>query len=805
MMARTRLNKLRKMNRREFRARGKQEISKIAERFLSFSKEMSDVAFLRSIDPAYRRRSPLETAAAIVDRIRQSLQPAADCRTFFPSLTFRSRIIGFMGERFAPERQAAIRRADRALIGRFGLLGLDDIGYHNKIDWRLDPVSGKRTPLAHWSKIDYLNPEQAGDKKITWELNRHGHFTALGQAYWLTADERYARAFVSQASSWSSANPLNRGINWASSLEIALRSISWLWALHFFAGSTALTPEFSLRFLKQLIAHGKHIETYSSDYFSPNTHLTGEALGLFYLGTALPEFRQASAWKKIGADILSEQFQLQVRDDGVYFEQATYYHRYTADFYIHLAVLARANGLQLPMAIEQRLADMLDHLMWITRPDGFSPLIGDDDGGRLVNLGEPRKNDFRDTLALGAVLFGRPDWKWVAGSAPVEMLWLLGPQYIAAYDEIQAKAPTRQSRSFDAGGYYVMRDGWDRESSYALIDCGPHGALTCGHAHADALAFEYAALGKTWLIDPGTFTYTGDAKQRDEFRSTAAHNTVTVDGESQSVPDGMFSWNHVARTTPIDFVPAEGLVYFKGSHDGYERFRDPVTHSRSLAFVKSNDDSQSEPRSPGYLAVYDSFIARDRHRYTIRYHLSPGCTAVAAGNQVLIAEPEGRRLSITVFSQTMPQARIAETSVSSCYGKRETALVAEFEVEACGPQEFTTFVLPFRKRRWTLIPGEQEINSPARGFLIGSGEVLDVILTGSGSETIRCGPLAAAGSLTWARFVKEKLVRACLIRGQLLKTNDGFMFSSGSLLKSCSIKRNSDRTEIQREDRREII
>ena len=135
-------------------------------------------------------------------------------------------------------------------------------------------------------------------------------------------------------------NPPKLGINWASSLEVAFRSISWLWALYFFKDSPALTSSLFLRALKFLYLHARHLETYLSTYFSPNTHLTGEALGLFYLGTLLPEFRAAARWRETGRRILLEQMARHVQPDGVYFEQSSYYHRYTTDFYTHFLILA---------------------------------------------------------------------------------------------------------------------------------------------------------------------------------------------------------------------------------------------------------------------------------------------------------------------------------------------------------------------------------------------------------------------------------------------------------------------------------
>src|SRR6202007_1994967 len=112
--------------------------------------------------------------------------------------------------------------------------------------------SGKRARLEHWSRLNYLDPEMIGDKKIVWELNRHQYFATLGQAYWLTNDERYAETFVAHLASWMEQNPPKLGINWASSLEVAFRSISWLWALYFFKDSSVLTPELFVRVLKFL-------------------------------------------------------------------------------------------------------------------------------------------------------------------------------------------------------------------------------------------------------------------------------------------------------------------------------------------------------------------------------------------------------------------------------------------------------------------------------------------------------------------------------------------------------------------------
>jgi len=373
------LGKIRGVSLNELRVRSRQRFARFSDRLrLGRAHEMSDEGLFGEFNPIWR-------GECMADALRRCMR--AKNRRFLPSLEQRIEIVGMMNRRFPDERDAIINTAECALTGIFSLLGHIGLSFgdppDSPIDWSLDPVSGLRAPLRHWSKLHPLDPLGGGDPKVVWELNRHAHFVTLGQAYWLTSDERFAAGFVDQVSAWIDANPVGMGINWASSLEVAFRSIAWLWALGLCVDSGEVTPDFFARLLKSLIEHGRHIERYLSYYFSPNTHLTGEALALFYLGLALPEMSRAEGWRNLGLQILLDQATKQAREDGVYFEQSSHYHRYTTDFYTHLFALTRANDnmthCEMEAMLRRNLEGMLDHLMWITRPDGSSPLFGDDD------------------------------------------------------------------------------------------------------------------------------------------------------------------------------------------------------------------------------------------------------------------------------------------------------------------------------------------------------------------------------------------------------------------------------------------
>ena len=647
---------------------------------------------------------------------------------FFVSFETRDETSSEFRRRWPEAAREIVDAANRITEGTFDLLGLRELKLGTKIEWHLEPLSGKRTPLVHWSQLNYLDATIAGDKKITWELNRHQYFLTLGRAYWLTGDEKYAQVFVSHVTSWMDENPPKLGINWASSLEISFRSISWLWALQFFKESPSLSADVVLRIRKFLYLNALHLETYLSTYFSPNTHLTGEALGLFYIGLLLPEFKDAERWRELGLEILGAQLSRHVKPDGVYFEQSSYYHRYTADFYIHLAILLSRNGMTVPRELEARLGLLLDHLMYITRPDGTTPFFGDDDGGRLVMLDRRPANEFRSLLSTGAVLFNRADYKFVAGDVAEETLWLLGVEGLRSFDRIEARRPARQSMAFADGGYYVMRDEWSPSANYLLFDCGPHGMANCGHAHADALAIEVAACGRTLLVDPGTFTYTGEKELRDWFRNSAAHNTVTVDGQSSSVSADTFSWKTITSCEPLSWIDHERFTYVSGRHHGYEQIAKPGTHTRSILFLKHN-----------YWLMLDRIELSGKHRIDQWFHFDSGTNPDTSGLKIYSFAPAGAW-------------REEEGWVSHCYAERTPAPVSVFSGTAEGELEITTFLLP------QPAGAERSVETievtGGRGFLVRNGNWHDLVII----RDWRRGALAQTSSMVsdfdcaWMRF-----------------------------------------------------
>jgi hypothetical protein len=686
-----RLERLPGMGLQELASRGRQEAAKWLER-LGATKAAAPGARRARLSPfagAIASRQPGDELERALGRGFQKFNEGAPGR-FFDGATndaTRQLLEGSLPS-VRPELLDAAGRIGRK---RFDLLGYRELFFGDPIDWRLDPVSGRRTRFAHWSRIDPLDSEAMGDPKVIWELNRHQWLVTLGQAYRLSGDERHAGVFASSVREWMAANPVGWGINWASSLEVALRLISWCWALHLFRGSRALTPDLFTEMRAFIRSHAVHVERYLSHYTSPNTHLTGEALGLFYAGTQFPEFPEAGRWQGTGERILVEQVALQVLPDGVYFEQSTCYQRATIEIYMHFLILASRCGRRVPEAVPARIRKALDFLLAIATPAGMMPSVGDGDGGWLLPLHRRDPNDARGIFSTAAALFGRPEYAWAAGGLAPETLWLLGPAGETAFRALAPSPPGASSHElFGAGGYVVMRSGWGPRDHRIVFDVGPLGpASAAGHAHADLLSVQCATFGEPCIVDPGTFRYAADPSWRDLFRGTAAHSTVTVDGVGQALPAGPFAWHATPGARLRRYASDDHLGYADAEHGAYLRLPDPVVHRRRVLFLK-----------PRFIVIVDDLEGKAEHRIDNRFQFAP-LRAERRNGWLRATGPRGSGLLMRSFANVELTTRIAEGSeipaqgwVSPDYGQRRPAPVTTVTAEARLPVRMITLLVP---------------------------------------------------------------------------------------------------------------
>jgi hypothetical protein len=529
------------------------------------------------------------------------------------------------------------------------------------IEWNRDPRSGYLWPLDYHRDLKLMRSD-GSDVRIVWELNRLSHLITLARVYRLSRDEKFVDQFLTQLRSWNEQNPYGRGPNWTCAMEVALRAINLLAAFELFRDSPHLDTQFLLRLFQQ---HGNYIRrNLEFSYIATSNHYLSDVAGLLWLGVMLPELRDADSWRDFGLRELLREMDKQVLPDGADFESSTGYHRFVTELFLYSFLLCRLNEIEISQRYWDKLHSMLVYIRGYLRPDGFAPLIGDTDGGQFLPIRQRRADDHGYLLAIGAVVFNDSSLKIINSQPPDELLWLLGHTGVSTFQSMRSESVG--SQAFPHAGTYIMR----HEDLYLCFNTSGAGINGRGsHGHNDALSIEVSAGGRAFIVDPGTYIYSGDLQMRHEFRSTAYHSTIKIDGVEQNTihRDAPFVIGDEARPRVLHW-DGDKIV---AEHDGYQRLRNPVIHRRTVTFDKS---------ARAWL-IDDEFLgdAVD-HDFEVWFHFAPGLEVNTDKSNLEITDPN-TNLTLIVRSLSLSNSPVLEQQFTSrAYGELEESLSACWRV-----------------------------------------------------------------------------------------------------------------------------
>ena len=446
--------------------------------------------------------------------------------------------------------------------------------FGQEINWELNP-------------IDY--------REWTWQLSRHPFWVTLGQAYWKTGDERFARAFVRQMTHWvlnvlvpvgedgnawkHDARMGSPNTNCWRTIECGIRAgQTWPYAFFYFLPSAAFTDEAVCLMLRSMVEHARHLLRWPQT----GNWLTMEANGLYHLGVLFPEFKESAEWRRVAMERLHKELDTQVYPDGAQVELSSSYHQVSLRNFVMAYNLGQLNGQPIPPDYVEKLERLYDYDLYVAMPNLKMPALND--GGWTY---------VRPWMKNALEFFPeRKDFQW------------------AASEGNEGERPSTLSTAFPYAGHFVMRSGWDEKDAYLLFDGGPFGY---GHQHEDKLNIVVYSGGRVHLTDPGNYPY-DDLKWRRYVLSTRAHNTVLVDGLEQNQRGGAPVDYIVDCPLPHTWVSGEAFDYASASYgEGYGAQKmKSVTHTRAVLFVK-----------PDVWIVTDFLRATDgaTHRYESLFHL----------------------------------------------------------------------------------------------------------------------------------------------------------------------------------------
>src|SRR6266851_3679330 len=604
---------------------------------------------------------------------------------FFPGFGSTSGSAELQASLFPNETSRLLAQANRIRDEHcWPLLGFGEKCFGaGEIDWNLDPLSGFDWPITYHGDINLIRGD-GSDARVVWELNRFGHFITLGRAYALTGDEKFGAEFFRQLANWRAQNPVARGVNWNCAMEVALRATNLLAAFTLFLRSPQMNEPALLELLATFDQHGAHIQrNLEFSHIATSNHYLSDVTGLLWLGVMLPELEAAQEWREFGMRELLNEMDKQVLADGADYEASTGYHRLKLELFLYSFVLCHLNGIDITEGYWKKLRAMVDYVRAYLRPDGRAPLIGDSDSGQLLPIVRRAGDDHAYVLALGAAVFQEPHFKIAGSRAPEELLWILGEQGVRDHVALPEAEPA-QSQAFPDAGTYVLREN----DLYLLFNASAAGVNGRGsHGHNDALSLEVSACGTAFIVDPGTYVYTADLKERHLFRSTAYHSTVQIDGIEQNTTDerAPFVIGDEAHPRVLRWESGSEIQAISAEHDGYRRLSQPVTHGRTVTFYKRE----------GWWLIEDAIEGAGEHQLAIRFHLASGLEVSPHGADGVLARDRKNGARLFIFSLDLNQLpQFEQQFTSRDYGAKEPSQTACWSIKSSLPC----------KVRWALMP-----------------------------------------------------------------------------------------------------
>ncbi|HKW17135.1 MAG TPA: alginate lyase family protein [Terriglobales bacterium] len=568
--------------------------------------------------PVLRRESPVTLAQEALWRARKRWQQARLPNRLRVACPVRYRSLGYY--QLYSEEVAGIRHratchyADAICRGEFPTFANDPAVLGFPPPWNLDFVSGSDWPKIRSERISIIRHD-GSDVKTPWDLSRLQFLPVLGKAWKATGDDRYRCAAKELTEHWIENNPVGYGVNWVIAMEAALRAISICLLLDLISPQP-MADAWGRKLTTSLWEHLVFIEAHNEfSYIARGNHYLSNIVGLFCLASFLQGPGMAKRRRKY-CSLIQREMLVQVYKDGGNYEASLGYHLLTLQMFTTAFIVMRRQHMPMRREFWDRLRRMYQLLAGVSDHNGRIPHIGDCDDGRVellsddleqmlvINHEKRHSLGISSQLAIGEALFDESDKQNRRGGhcADQRIFQKMSQAGLAT-------GPASRHTLYGESGIAIA----SHDVLKVIFLAMPNAIRGKGsHTHNDKLSLLVSLSGKPLFIDPGTGCYTRDIRIRNQFRSTAAHNSIQLDGEEQNrfstSPAGVFTINNDAKPTPIDIVEADGLIKMSASHDGYRRLG--ILHKRTV-----------ELGAFAVLKIKDMLSGAGHHNFEMRFYL----------------------------------------------------------------------------------------------------------------------------------------------------------------------------------------
>lgn len=472
------------------------------------------------------------------------------------------------------------------------------------------------------------------DQLLTTFLHRTAFWEPLGIVYRSTGDEQYAKEWLFEIRDWIRKNkqgayPDDKDYAWKA-FVVSFRLNHWSGYFNLFLNSPNFTPVFLMEFLDSYNEQANYVMT---NYTDVGNHRLYEALHMMYAGSSFPEMKQAANWRKSGIVVLNEEIKKQLLPDGVQFELSPSYHIGTIKIFLDALQIAQLNNAEkeFPENYRNSVKKMILAVGKYSFPDYTFPLYGN---SFLTNKSLMLKN-----YQLWAKAF--PENKVI--------------EYYAT-DGASGKQPDYLSSSLPNAGFYAFRNGWDSKSTVMQIKVGPPAEF---HSHPDNGNFVLWVKGRDFTPDSGSFIYANVGNQenakRDWYRSTKAHQTLTLDNKNIENDAKVTKWQAEGNTQLLSY-----------NNPSYK----DLNHQRSFLFIDKS-----------FFVIIDRAVGTAKGNLGIHYSLKEDSKATlnTANNSITTNYSDGNNLLIQVLNKDKVTIKEERSFVSYQYQKETPRPAFVFE------------------------------------------------------------------------------------------------------------------------------
>ncbi|MBL0739562.1 heparinase II/III family protein [Flavobacterium sp. GN10] len=498
------------------------------------------------------------------------------------------------------------------------------------------------------------------DQLLSTFLHRTAFWESLGIVYNSSGDEKYAKEWVFETRDWIKKNkqgtyPDEKDFAWKA-FVVSFRLNHWSSYFNMFLNSPNFTPAFLMEFLN---SYNEQAEYASINYTDLGNHRLYEALHMMYAGSFFPEMKKAAAWRKSGITVLNEEIQKQLLPDGVQFELSPSYHIGTIKIFLDALQIAQLNGMEneFPESYNNLVEKMVLAVGKYSFPDYTFPLYG---------------NSFITNKS--AMLKNYQIWEKVFPKNETI-------KYYASNFK-SGKKPEYLSSSLPNAGFYAFRNGWDTTATVMQIKAGPPAEF---HSHPDNGNFVLWIKGRNFTPDSGSFVYANVGNQenpkRDWYRSTKAHQTLTLDNQNITNDAKLLEWQPDGNTQILSY-----------SNPSYK----DLNHERTFLFIDNT-----------FFLIIDRAIGAATGNLGIHFNLKEDSKASSnsSDNTITTHYQDGNNLLIQVPNKERIALKEESSFVSYEYQKETPRPAFAFEKTKNNQQSqgFVTLLLPFDGQRAPIV------------------------------------------------------------------------------------------------------